>query len=153
MYGRIGETGEDSGQVFAHGDVPPSAGFDNREDGGDFGSGLLAADVDPVFATDRHRAHGVFGKIVAELEFRVFQEEREFGPKRQCVIRGFAQGARGQCCSTCCGNCGLDLLEQSGSSFSAQDVGATWSRFAVRASASMANSSSMSLTMRTASTS
>ena len=38
-----------------------SAGFDDREDGGDFGSGLLTADVDPVFATERHRAHGVFG--------------------------------------------------------------------------------------------
>jgi hypothetical protein len=34
------------------------------EDGGDFGSGLLAADVDPVFSTEGHRAHGVFGEIV-----------------------------------------------------------------------------------------
>ena len=92
----FGETGEDGGQIFAHGDVTPSAGFDDREDGGDFGSGLLAADVDPVFATDRYGAHGVFGEIVAELEFRVFQEEREFGPKRQRVVHGFAQGARGQ---------------------------------------------------------
>ena len=53
-------------------------------------SGLLAADVDPVFATDGDGAHGVFGEIVAELEFRVFQEAREFGPKRQGVVRGFA---------------------------------------------------------------
>ena len=96
VHRRIGETGEDSGQVFAHGDVHPSAGFDNREDGGDFGSGLLTADVDPVFATERHRAHGVFGEVVAQFEFRVFQEEREFGPKRQRVVRGFAQSARGQ---------------------------------------------------------
>ena len=96
MNGSFGETGEDRRQVFAYGDVPPSAGFDDGEDGGDFRSGLLAADVDPVFATDRYRAHGVFGEIVAEFEFRVFQEEREFGPKRQCVIRSFAQGARRQ---------------------------------------------------------
>jgi hypothetical protein len=33
---------------------------------------LLAADVDPVFAAECHRAHGVFGKVVTELEFRVF---------------------------------------------------------------------------------
>ena len=96
MNGSFGETGEDRRQVFAYGDVPPSAGFDDGEDGGDFGSGLLAADVDPVFATDRYGAHGVFGEIVAELKFRVFQKEREFGPKRQRVVRGFAQGARGQ---------------------------------------------------------
>ena len=92
----FGETGEDGGQIFAHGEVTPSAGFDDREDGGDFGSGLLAADVDPVFAAERHRAHGVFGQVVAELKFRVFQEAGEFRPKRQCVVRGFGQGAGGQ---------------------------------------------------------
>jgi hypothetical protein len=51
MNGGFGETGEDRSQVFAHGDVPTSAGFDDGEDGGDFRSGLLAADVDPVFAS------------------------------------------------------------------------------------------------------
>ena len=51
MNGNFGETGEDRSQVFAHGDVPTSAGFDDGEDGGNFRSGLLAADVDPVFAT------------------------------------------------------------------------------------------------------
>ncbi len=96
MNGSFSKTGEDRRQVFAHGDVPASAGFDDGEDGGDFRSGLLAADVDPVFATDRYGTHGVFGEIVAELKFRVFQEEREFGPKRQRVIRGFAQRARRQ---------------------------------------------------------
>src|SRR2546430_12161729 len=49
----VGETGEDSRQVFAHGDVHPAAGFDDREDCGDFGSGLLTADVDARFATER----------------------------------------------------------------------------------------------------
>ena len=96
MDGSFGETGEDRRQVFTHGDVHPSAGFDDREDGSDFGSGLLAADVDPVFATERHRAHGVFGQVVAELEFRVFEEAREFRPKCQRVVRGFGQSAGGQ---------------------------------------------------------
>ena len=96
MDGSFGETGEDRGQVLAHRDVHPSAGFDDGEDGGDFGPGLLAADVNPVFATERYGAHGVFGEIVAEFKFRVFQEAREFRPKRQRVVRGFAQGASGQ---------------------------------------------------------
>jgi len=51
MDGSFGETGENRRQVFAHRDVPASAGFDDGEDGSDFGSGLLTADVDPVFAT------------------------------------------------------------------------------------------------------
>ena len=119
MHRRVGKSGKHRSQVIADGDIDSAAGFDDRENGGDFGSGLLAANVDPVFATDGYGAHGVFGEIVAELKFRVFQEEREFGPKRQGVVRGFSQGARGQCCSTCCGNGGLDLLEQRGSSFSA----------------------------------
>ena len=96
MHERIGETGEDRRQVIAHGDVDAAAGFDDREDGGDFGSGLLAADMDPVFAAERDRAHRVFGKVVAEFEFRVFQKASEFRPKRQCVVRGFGQGAGGQ---------------------------------------------------------
>ncbi len=58
MNGSFGETGEDRRQVFAHRDVDPSAGFDDGEDGGDFGSGLLAADMDPVFATERHKTSG-----------------------------------------------------------------------------------------------
>ena len=48
VHGRVGEAGEDGGQVIAYGDVDPSAGFDDGEHGGDFGSDLLAADVDPV---------------------------------------------------------------------------------------------------------
>ena len=71
--GHVGEAGEDSGQVIAHGNIDAAAGFDDGEDGGDFGSGLLAADVDPVFAAQGHRAHGVFGEVVAQLQFRVLQ--------------------------------------------------------------------------------
>ena len=76
MDGRVGEAGEDSGQVIAHGDVDAAAGFDDGEDGGDFGSGLLAADVDPVFATDRYGAHGVFGEVVAQLEVLGIRRKR-----------------------------------------------------------------------------
>ena len=49
--GRIGEAGKYSSQVIAYGDVDAAASFNDGEDGGDLGSGLLAANVDPVFAT------------------------------------------------------------------------------------------------------
>jgi hypothetical protein len=61
---RVGEAGEDSGKVISNGDVDAAGVFDDGEDGGDFGSGLLAADVDPVFPADGPRAHGVFGEVV-----------------------------------------------------------------------------------------
>jgi hypothetical protein len=32
--GRVGEAGEDSSQIVAHGKVNAAAGFDDREDGG-----------------------------------------------------------------------------------------------------------------------
>jgi hypothetical protein len=86
MDGSFGETGENRRQVFAHRDVHPSAGFDDGEDGGDFGPGLLAADMDPVFATERDRAHGVFGEIVAEFEFRVFYSLTTNGMPRYHVL-------------------------------------------------------------------
>ena len=92
----IGETWENRRQVIAHGDVHPPAGFDKREDGGDLGSGFLAADMDSVFAAERYGAHGVFGQVVTELEFRVFEEACEFRPKRQRVVRCLAQSASGQ---------------------------------------------------------
>jgi hypothetical protein len=38
----------------SQGDVDASAGFDEGENDGYFGSGLLAADVDPVFTTEPH---------------------------------------------------------------------------------------------------
>ena len=98
MDRRGGEAREDSGQAMAHRDVDAAAGFDDREDGGDFGSGLLAADADPVFATDRHKAHEVFSDVVAQLQFRVLQEACEFRPKRQRVIRAFGQDDGGECC-------------------------------------------------------
>jgi len=95
MHRRVGKSGKHRSQVIADGDIDSAAGFDDRENGGDFGSGLLAADVDPVFATKRNRSHGVFGKVGAQLEFRVVQEERQFLPKGQGVVAGFTQGAGG----------------------------------------------------------
>ena len=95
MHGRVGESGKHSGQVIADWGIDSAAGFDDRENGGDFGSGLLAANVDPVFTTKRNRSHGVFGKIVTQLEFWVFQEARQFLPKGQGVVAGFTQDAGG----------------------------------------------------------
>ncbi len=107
----LARPGRTAAKYSRTGDVHPMAGFDEGEDGGDFGSSLLAADVDPVFATDGHGAHGVFSEVVAQFEFRVLQEAREFRPKRQRVIRGFGQGAGGQCGSVRRGHGGLDLLQ------------------------------------------
>ncbi len=47
----VGESGQDVVQVIADGDPEPAAAFNHGEDRGHTRSGLLAADVDPVFST------------------------------------------------------------------------------------------------------
>ena len=43
----VGHTWEEAGQVLADGHSESAATLDHREDGGDFGSGLLAAQIQP----------------------------------------------------------------------------------------------------------
>src|SRR3954463_11237224 len=57
---------------------------------------LLAADIDPVLSSDNDRTHGIFRQIVAQLDFRVFQEPHQFVPKRQRVTEPLPQCTRGQ---------------------------------------------------------
>src|ERR1017187_10879106 len=66
LYGCVGETGQDVGQILAHWDGEPAAAFDNGENGGHARAGLRAADMDPVLAPSRHRTHGVLGHVIAE---------------------------------------------------------------------------------------
>ena len=40
-----------------------TAGFEDREDSGDLGAGVLTAEVDPVLASEGDRAHGVLGQV------------------------------------------------------------------------------------------
>ena len=58
----------------------PAAAFDHREDRGDARSGLLAADMDPVFSAQRYAAHGVFRQVIAKFQLRIFKEARQLLP-------------------------------------------------------------------------
>jgi len=59
-----GHAREDGEEIIFHRHAEPSAGFHDREYGGDFGAGLSAAYVQPVFSSQCDWAHGVFGEIV-----------------------------------------------------------------------------------------
>ena len=48
--GPVAEFGEDVTEIGVQIDVESAAGFDEGGDGGDFGTGLLAAQMQPVFA-------------------------------------------------------------------------------------------------------
>ena len=50
VNGPVTEFGEDIAEIGAQVDVQAAAGFDEGGDGGDFGTGLLAAQMQPVFA-------------------------------------------------------------------------------------------------------
>src|SRR5258706_5121084 len=56
-----GQYGE---QIVFDGYAQAAAGFHDRENRGDFGTGLRAAYVQPVLAAQSHRTHGVLGQIV-----------------------------------------------------------------------------------------
>jgi len=50
LNGLVGKSGQDLVQVVADRDSEPAAAFDHGEDRGHTRPGLLAADMDPVFA-------------------------------------------------------------------------------------------------------
>jgi hypothetical protein len=76
LDGPFVKPGEDIGEVVADRYAEPAATFDHREDRGHAWSGLLTADVDPIFSTGGDGAHGVLSKVVAKFQFRVLEEER-----------------------------------------------------------------------------
>jgi hypothetical protein len=55
----IGESGQDVSEVGAQRDLEPTAAFDHGEDRGPTRSGLLAADVDPVFSANRKKNNNI----------------------------------------------------------------------------------------------
>ena len=64
LDGCVGEPGQHGGEVFTDGDVKPSAGFDDRQDGGHAWSCFYMSDVGPVAAAKCDGAHGVPGEVV-----------------------------------------------------------------------------------------
>jgi hypothetical protein len=73
---------------------------------------LLAADMDPILAPERHRAHGVLRPVVAQLQFWIIQEATQPGPKAEGVIAGFGQSALWQCAGASRFNPGSDDFKQ-----------------------------------------
>lgn len=61
-------------------DVEPSAGFNDGENGGDFGCCLFASEVETVFTSECDGPHGFFSKMIAQLEHRIGKKERELIP-------------------------------------------------------------------------
>ena len=62
--GVVSESWQDRCQIVADRQPESAATLDYGEDGGDLWSSLCAADVDPVFSSDRDGAHGVLGEVV-----------------------------------------------------------------------------------------
>src|ERR1035441_1638650 len=91
--GCVGQSWQDVGEVIAHGDLEPTAAFDNREDCSHSWPCLFASDVDPIFPTHGYRAHGVFGDVGAQLQFRIFEESRQLLPQRKRIAARLARSA------------------------------------------------------------
>ncbi|HSY71364.1 MAG TPA: hypothetical protein VK798_03950 [Alloacidobacterium sp.] len=54
LDGAVGEARQHIGQVLADRHTEFAAALDDAEDGGDFGAGFLAADVQPIPPADRN---------------------------------------------------------------------------------------------------
>ncbi len=80
LDGPVGKSRQDLVQVVADRDAEPAAAFDHRENRRYLRTSLLAADVDPVLAAGRDGPHGVLSQVVAEFQFRVFEEARQSLP-------------------------------------------------------------------------
>src|SRR3954454_20063696 len=90
------KTGQHGYTVLAHRTPQATSAFTHGKDGSNLRTSLLAADMDPVLASDNDRTHRVFCHIVAQLDYRVFQEPHQFVPKRQRVTERLAQCTRWQ---------------------------------------------------------
>jgi hypothetical protein len=62
--------------------------------------------MDPIFSSDCDRPHRVLRQVSTQLQFRIFQEAREFVPQSKRVVAGLGQCAPRQCR----GACDFDLL-------------------------------------------
>ena len=80
LNGPVGQSGRDLVQVVADWDAKPPAAFNHGEDRSYTRSGFFAADMDPVFSAQSYAAHGIFRSVVAEFQFRIFEEARQFLP-------------------------------------------------------------------------
>src|ERR1700738_2590076 len=88
LDGCVCKAGQDVGEVVAHWDFEAAAAFDYREDRGYTRAGLFTSDMDPVFSTQGHAAHGILREVVAELQFRIIEEADELFPDGQRVAAG-----------------------------------------------------------------
>ena len=102
----ISESGKNRGQILAHWEFRSTAALHDRKDRRDLRSRLWAADVDPVPPSDCDWTHGVLRKIIAQLQFGIFQEPRQLLPQGKRVVAGLGQRATGRCG----GACRFDLL-------------------------------------------
>src|SRR6266567_1457067 len=96
LDGCVCKAGQDVGEVVAHWDFEAAAAFDYREDRGYTWPGLFTSDVDPVFSTQGHAAHGIFREVVAELQFQIIEEADELFPDSHRVVAGLTGSAFGQ---------------------------------------------------------
>src|SRR5258706_483960 len=93
MNRKIRESGENRSQIIPHWKFQTTAAFHHRKDGRYFGSGLCAADVDPVLSSDCDRSCC----FVRWTHFPIpaFVADRVVASCRQITLQcQFAQGNR-----------------------------------------------------------
>ena len=88
-----GELRQDVVEVFAQIDLEALAGLHDGEDGRDFGTGFLTADVQPVFATERQGTHRILAEVLVDLDAAILEVNLQPRPLVEGVVAGFCQFA------------------------------------------------------------
>jgi hypothetical protein len=88
LDGAISETGKNRGQIVAHWEFQPTTAFNHRKNRCDLRSRLRASYMDPIPPTKSYGTHRVLRQVIAQLQFGIFQESREFVPQGERVVAG-----------------------------------------------------------------
>src|ERR1039458_826498 len=108
----IDKPGKNRGQVVAHWEFQPAAGFHDRENRRNLRSRLWASDVDPILPTKSYGTHRVLRQVIAQLQFGIFQESCKFPPQCERVLAGLAECTGGQCNGLCCLDLATEIIQQ-----------------------------------------
>src|SRR6266850_4415309 len=106
-----GELRQDVVEVFTQIDLEAFAGLHDGEDGRDFGTGFLTADVQPVFATEREGTHGILAEILIDLEATILEVNLQARPLVKGVLAGFCEFARWQSMQSNLGDLRLEFFK------------------------------------------
>jgi hypothetical protein len=103
--------------------------------------------MQPILSTKSHGTHRVLRKIIAQLQFGIFQKRREFSPQCERVMASLTQCAGGQSNQQCQLDLTANIIQQKRASFLTLDMSRRNTQRFAASFTSTANNSSIRATI------